>query len=184
MFRYRCEALAVALALGAAAPAVAGTAWVRGEVRLNLRSGPGSEQGILGTVAVGEAVEVLERGSVYARVRSADGLEGWLPNSRLDATAPASALLEDTEKEMAGLRERLSAADGEIGTLRAARQALEAEREERDAREQREREAAARREALHWPDWVAGASLFAAGMALGALLRGVSAPARRSRIRL
>jgi SH3 domain protein len=180
---YRRAALAVALVLGLSAPAAAETAWVRGEVRLNLRSGPGSEQSILGTVAVGEAVEVLERGPVYARVRSSEGREGWLPLSRLDASAPATARLGDVEQEMAGLRERLKAADDEIGTLRAARQALETEREEQAVREQRELEAAARREALHWPDWVAGASLFAAGMALGALLRGVSGP-RRSRIRL
>jgi uncharacterized protein YgiM (DUF1202 family) len=173
-----------ASALGATGQAGAETAWVRGEVRLNLRAEPGSEQRILGTVGVGEAVEVLERDPVYARVRSAGGVEGWLPTSRLDDTAPASARLGEVEQQTTELRERLAAAGAEIQELRAARQALETEREEQAARQQREREAAARRDALRWPDWVAGASLFAAGMALGALLRGVSGQNRRSRIRL
>jgi SH3 domain protein len=189
MSRRRRGLLAFVFALGASIPgasvrAGAETAWVRGEVRLNLRAEPGNEQRILGTVAVGEAVEVLDRGPVYARVRSAGGLEGWLPNSRLDDTAPASARLGEAEQQAAELRERLAATGAEVQELRDARQALETEREQQAARAQQEREAAAQRDALRWPDWVAGASLFAAGMALGALLRGVSGQNRRSRIRL
>jgi uncharacterized protein YraI len=64
----RQAAFVCALALGwiglAAQTAHAAAAWVKGEVRLNVRTGPSNEYRILGELHTGDKVEVLENGTV------------------------------------------------------------------------------------------------------------------------
>ena len=46
------------------------TGWVDDQVRLNLRTGPGSQYRILGSVETGDSVEILSRGDGWIEVSS------------------------------------------------------------------------------------------------------------------
>ncbi len=58
----------------------------------------------------GAAVEVLERNTNYARVRVADGREGWVKAMYLVTLKPAAARVAELEAEIAALKEAATAA--------------------------------------------------------------------------
>ena len=58
----------------------------------------------------GTAVEVLERNPNYARVRMADGREGWVKATFLVAEKPAAARVLELEAELGGFEHAAAAA--------------------------------------------------------------------------
>ena len=142
---------------------------MKDEVRLNLRTGPGNQFRILGSVETGDSVEILERGDGWIQVR-ADGKQGWVPegflqeraarrgearahrDARRPSCARAAESLDDDADEAAQTRTRSSRA-------RESEQRAELERLTRDNMELR---AGAR-----WPEWIAGACILAVGMGAG-----------------
>jgi len=168
----------------AAAGAGAEEAWVRG-ASLNLRAGAGIDQPVLGSVAPGERLEVLASSGEWVRVRRADGSGGWIAAGYLLRDAPPAARIAELEAEAERLRQELDAAGTHAADLRdrsdqdaQASAALQAELE------RARRESDALRAGARWPEWIAGALIFATGMALGAWLRGVSGRRRQTRLRL
>jgi hypothetical protein len=160
--------------------------WVRGDLRLNLRSGAGLEYRILGSVATGAAVKVLSKGTDWTRVETADGKIGWIPAGYVDTTMPASARLASVESEASSLRSELEKLRGETTTLRESNAALssndDGQRKELDALrlENLELHAVSR-----YQEWLTGAGILGGGMIAGALLQRRSANRRPStRIRL
>ena len=94
--RSRRSAATLVLAVLLAGPmwtatATAENAWVRGGIRLNLRTEPGTKFRILGVITTGEGVEVLERIEDWTRIRLPDGKEGWIPDGYLQSE-PTPAL--------------------------------------------------------------------------------------------
>ena len=80
-------------------PASAEQAWVRDEIRLNVRTAPSVENRIVGVVKTGDEVQVLERGDGWTKVRNVlDGRDGWIPEGYLDPEAPPGIRLEEAEK--------------------------------------------------------------------------------------
>ncbi len=77
--------LAVAITLGfcVSLSAVAERAWIKDELRLNLRTGPGVQFRIMGRLKTGDALELLERGDGWTKVRVAEFGEGWIPEGYL-----------------------------------------------------------------------------------------------------
>ena len=67
---------------------VAASGWVDDQVRLNLRTGPGNQFRILGSVETGDSVEILTHGDGWIEVR-ADGKSGWVPDGYLKSEPPA-----------------------------------------------------------------------------------------------
>jgi len=55
----------------------------------------------LTTIDSGDAVEALEKAEGYTHIRLADGREGWVKSSYLNAQTPAIVRLKDLEKERA-----------------------------------------------------------------------------------
>jgi uncharacterized protein YgiM (DUF1202 family) len=183
MRRLAAAALLSALA-AAAARASAEPAWVRG-APLNLRSGAGLDQPVLASLVPGERVELLASGGEWARVRRADGTEGWLAASYLARDEPPLARIAALEAELERKRQELASAAQDAEALR--------QRQDEDARAVAEREEAmerlrrdndALRAGARWPEWITGALILATGMAFGAVLRGVSGRRRQNRLRL
>lgn len=174
----------VAVTLAVAAGAAAETAWVKDEIQLQLRTGAGTSFRIIGSIQTGDAVDVLERGEKWTRVRVRGTDEGWIPSGYLQESMPAKLRLARAEAEVGELRQRVSELEGvaeraqqeseELGS-RGAEQTLELERLTRENAELR---AGAR-----WPEWVAGAAILSTGMLCGAWIRG-RGDRRSSRIRL
>jgi hypothetical protein len=66
------------------------------------------------TVEAGAAVEVLERGERFTRVRDRQGMDGWIDSRYLVADVPARAQLARTSEEVNRLRRELTDAQGKL----------------------------------------------------------------------
>lgn len=101
----------LAMALGAsAAGAAAETAYVTDSLRLGLHAAPDTSDRPFENLVSGAAVEVLERNPSYARVRLADGREGWVKATFLVTLKPAAARVAELEAGMASLEAAAAAA--------------------------------------------------------------------------
>jgi SH3 domain protein len=173
------------LALPVALPATAESAWVRGEVRLNLRSGPGNQYRILGVVKTGDALQVMERTENWTKVKTAEGEQGWIPAGYLDPQPPPTLRLEQLEAEVASLRDALETADAETSALRERSEKLAADDSEQATEIERlTKENYRLRAGERWAEWITGALVLSSGMALGALLSRISSRRHRQRLRL
>jgi len=166
--------------------ALAEQAWVRDEIRLNLRTGPSGQNRILGVVKTGDAVQVVTRGDGWTKVRKLeDGKEGWIPVGYLNARPPPGIRLAELEIHAAELETELATVSTRASELADTNEVLASQDGEQEAQiksltlENMELKAGAR-----YPEWITGALIFASGMLLGAILR--SSFARRSpqRVRL
>lgn len=162
-------------------------AWVRGEIRLNLRSGPGTEYRILGGVATGDGLTVMSRGDGWTRVRMEDeNTTGWIPEGYLEPEPPPTIRLEQLETEVESLRSQLETVSRESEQLKTNNTSLS----ENDSMQREEinrliRDNTKLRAGARYPELIAGASILAAGMILGAMLHRSSSNRRpSSRIRL
>jgi SH3 domain protein len=161
-----------ALLLGAAGAAHAETAWVKDELRLNLRTGPGVQFRIVGSVETGNSVDVLERGESWTRVQVHGGAEGWIPAGYLQTERPAAMRLSALEQETAELRQQVEELSAQAERLRQENAELGGrDGEQRSRIEQLTRENLELKAGARWPDRIAGAAIVCAGMLIGALLQ-------------
>jgi len=179
----------LALALAALAlspsPARAETAWVKDELRLNLRTGPGTQFRIIGVIKSGDRVEILERRDGWTQVRPRGEEAGWIPEGYLQPTIPARIRLSEAEAQLAELHDQLDRITAEAERLKAANENLEARDAERSAAmEKLTRENQAYRAAADWGGYITGAAILAAGMLVGWLLKSGSGRGRSPRVRL
>ena len=173
------------LALLVTVPVLAEPAWVSGEVRLNLRSGPGNQFRILGVLTTGDSLQVLERTEKWTKIRTAEGEEGWIPGGYLNPQPPPAIRLEELEAEAASLRSVLESAEAEASGLRRQSEELSANDSEQKAEIERLTKENYRLHAgERWAEWITGALVLSTGMALGALLSRISSRRGRQRLRL
>jgi hypothetical protein len=103
----------------------------------------------------------------------------------LQSSPPAQVKLERMARDTEELRKQVSELSEKTTDLRATRDELESDDEaqlleiDRLTRENYELSAGAR-----WPEWITGAGIVLAGMALGALLGRSSGRRRQPRVRL
>lgn len=124
----------------AATTALAQQQYVSDDLVITLRTGPSTQNAIVRNLSAGQVVTVLERlpGGEYARVRTADGTEGFALTQYLQDSPTAELRLQTTARELADAREQLetlqtrveeltaglSAANSELGTLRTTEAGL------------------------------------------------------------
>jgi len=108
--------LAVACLLLFSVPVYADSMYVSGIVKITLRSGPGTDNRVIGMVESGQAVDVLQKGEEWCQVRLSDGKEGWVLSRLLTPDKPRILLLEETaEKNKALVRQFAELADKNKG---------------------------------------------------------------------
>ena len=162
--------LAWGLALSGPAPAAAEPAWIRAEVRLNLRTGPGSSYRILDMLQTGDAVTILERAEGWTKVESADGKLGWIPAGYLQATAPPTIRLAQLEREVTQLRGQLETVTAQREQLQQANEQLQStDAQQRQRITELDRETERLKGGQRWPEWITGAGVLCVGMLLGML---------------
>jgi uncharacterized protein YgiM (DUF1202 family) len=84
----RSLALGIAFVSLSAFAAHAERAWVRGDVRLNIRTGAGTQFRIVGGAGTGDPVTILQRSDKWTKIRMDDGREGWIPIGYLQPEPP------------------------------------------------------------------------------------------------
>jgi len=151
-----------------ASAANAEQAWVRGELTLNLRTGPGSQFRIIDAVKSGDPVDVLERGENWTHVRVAEGKQGWIPAGYLADEPPPTIRLAKLEEEVVDLRAKLDTATSEQESLKATNESLSSNDDAQVTRiAELERENVRLSAGQRWPEWITGGAMVAVGMALG-----------------
>lgn len=134
--------LFLGLILLAAGPitAYAETAWLSDQLWVNVRSGPSNSNRILQTITSGTRMEILEQpeaGDFY-RVRTEDGLEGWIPSRYLideptgrlqvvNLTAEINqlqSLYEELDQKYKDLLADKGDVNGELESLRSSNEEL------------------------------------------------------------
>jgi uncharacterized protein YgiM (DUF1202 family) len=177
--------MALASTLAIPVAAAAESAWVRGEVRLNVRTGAGTQFRILSGLKTGDHVEVLERSESWIKVRLDDESVGWIPVGYLEAERPAALKLELLESETAELRKTSAANALEVAELSKLNEALASDDEQQRLEiDQLRRENMRLKAGARWPEWITGASIVCVGMIIGAILQRTSGRRTSSRIRL
>jgi SH3 domain protein len=159
-------------------------AWVKDEVRLNVRTGPGLQYRIVGAATTGDSLDVLSKTREWTQVRGKD-LEGWIPVGYLQSDPPARIVLEKYKNESEELSSSHGALSTEVETLRTENAELSERSESLDARvEKLERENIELRAGSRWPDYIAGACILFVGGVCGMIVQATSSRRTTRRIRL
>lgn len=123
-------------------PLLAGaeTVWVNDIIYLGIR--PSREEGKpVAVVKSGTVLEVLEREKRNLRVRTPEGVEGWVSVTYVSEEMPARQQLAALEERYAKLSEEMDRVNGEMAKVNEANTALSANllslSEERDKQQQR-----------------------------------------------
>ncbi len=166
-------------------PASADIGWVRGNIRLNLRSGAGTQFKILGSIETGDEMQILTRGESWTRVRSAAGKTGWIPAGYLETEPPPTLRLAQLETETTTLRTQLEEIRSEAAQLRESNVTLgSTDSGQREQIESLKIENYELRAGSRYQEWITGGLILASGMILGSLLHRNSTRRPSSRIRL
>ena len=133
--RIRYLILPLALLMAVTGVAQARTVYIDDTLYAPVRSGQGTQFRVLHSgLRSGTAVTLLEQNeeSGYSRVRTSQGLEGWLPTRYLtnqpiaeDRLEAANRELEQTRARLEELQSRMSEVSGERDQLSSREQALE-----------------------------------------------------------
>lgn len=94
----------VVFTLVATAGASAETGYVTDKIYIALRAGPAKDALPVKTIASGATLEVLERQEKFARVRDAEGVEGWLDAVYVVPEPPARAQLLSAQAQVTQLQ--------------------------------------------------------------------------------
>jgi SH3 domain protein len=166
-------------------PASAETGWVRDEVRLNLRTGPGTQYRIVGVLKTGDAVNILERSESWTKVRVEGSKEGWIPVGFLQPGPPAAVRADRLQAQVAELQARLDETGAEAARLREENSQIGGrDDEQRQEIEKLTLENYELRAGARWPEWITGASILVVGMMVGALLHRNATRRPSTRIRI
>jgi hypothetical protein len=102
--------------------------FVSDKLVLNVYSEPEQAGSRVATIETGDAVEEIERGQGFVRVRLSDGREGWVGSNYLTSDAPAVVQLRDLQRQQKGASQTVDKkATEEIARLRKESESLQAQ---------------------------------------------------------
>jgi uncharacterized protein YgiM (DUF1202 family) len=170
--------LALGLAVGSLAAPSARADYIGGEVRVNLRAGPGLEFRILKILAAGVPAQKLSVEGEWIQVRTAE-LEGWIPAGNLSNEEPPNVALPR-------VREKLASSDARITELEQKLAAQTSQLEElanlRERNRVLEDDASRANATARWKTLATGAGITLVGILIGLLAPRGSG--QRSRLKL
>jgi len=164
----------------ATAGASARAEWVRDEVRINLRAGPGNQYKILKVLASGDRADKIGSVENWTQVRAGDGMEGWVPAGYLTEETPATVLLPEVEAKLNAATEKVSSLDAQLSRQTEAIEELESLRSENELLTA---ENTKLRWASTWKNLAVGGAIVLVGIIIGLVIpRGGAAS--RTRLKL
>lgn len=111
-----CFALVVAVA-----PSIvmAETAYVTDQFTVPLRSDPAASAPVVKTLPSGTALELLEQGAGFARVREPQGTEGWIEAASLSQRPPGVVQAKSLRSELDRVRAQVTQLQAQVDKTRA-----------------------------------------------------------------
>ncbi|HXZ84481.1 MAG TPA: TIGR04211 family SH3 domain-containing protein [Myxococcota bacterium] len=172
------RALVIGLACLSLAASAARADYIGGEVRVNLRAGPGLEFRILKILTAGTQAQKIGGGGEWVQVRAAD-IEGWIPRDNLTSEEPATLALPR-------VREKLTASEARIAELEQKVKDQGAQLEQlanlRERNRVLEDDAASASANARWKTLATGAAITLVGILIG--LVAPRGSGQRSRLKL
>jgi uncharacterized protein YgiM (DUF1202 family) len=105
--------------------------FVSDKLVLNVYSEPEQAGSRVGTIETGDAVDELERGEGFVRIRLPDGREGWVGSNYLTTDAPAAVQLRDLQRQQKNATQAVDRkATEEIARLRKESESLQTQLKE------------------------------------------------------
>jgi hypothetical protein len=102
--------------------------FVSDKLVLNVYSEPEQAGSRVGTIETGDAVDELERGEGFVRIRLSDGREGWVGSNYLTTDAPAAVQLRDLQRQQKSSTQAVDKkAAEEIARLKKESESLQAQ---------------------------------------------------------
>ncbi len=83
------------------------TQYVSDQLIITMREGQGNEFKIIKTIKTGTPLEILEQGEQHFKVRTQDGLEGWVLKQYITAETPKTEIIARLEKKRDRLQSQL-----------------------------------------------------------------------------
>ncbi len=125
MRRRQLSNLLLGLCLIFSAAAAAEVVYVHDAVRLDVRASPAGSGAPVAEVTTGAELTVLERAGDYIRIRTAEGIEGWVSQSGVSSEQPARVRLEQLRKELERQEAQSTELRKALADSNSAREAME-----------------------------------------------------------
>jgi uncharacterized protein YgiM (DUF1202 family) len=115
-------------------PALGDTVYIKERMTAAIRAEQVPDSAVVGRVQTGTGLELLEQGSEFTKVRTTDGVEGWVANSYITRDKPAAMRILAAEtrlkaaqvennrlkKQVTSLEQRLKAAEASAAAVQQA----------------------------------------------------------------
>lgn len=95
----------------------ADTRYVSDKLIISVRDGQNQDDNVLGYIRTGTAVDVLEEKGRYLRIKTEDGLEGWVQTQYIISEKPKGRIIEDLRNEINDLNKKIEFSKNEQGSL-------------------------------------------------------------------
>lgn len=122
------SALVAAFLILAAGSALAETVYVKGVMKITMRTGPGVGHKIVSMVKSGDRLEIIESNEDWSHVRTPKGKEGWVLTRFVTPEVPVVLLVDGLRKkntELSSMLEQVKAENVELSGTRAKLRNLE-----------------------------------------------------------
>ena len=93
------------------------TRYVSDKLIVSVREGPNQDDNVLGYIMTGTAVDVLEEKEPYLRIKTEDGLEGWVQSQYIISEKPNGRIIEDLRNKINELNKKIEFFKNEEDTL-------------------------------------------------------------------
>jgi len=95
----------------------ADTRYVSDELIISVRDGQNQDDNVLGYIRTGTAVDVFEEKGRYLRIKTEDGLEGWVQTQYIISEKPNGRIIEDLRNEINDLNKKVESSKNGQGSL-------------------------------------------------------------------
>ena len=112
-------------------PAAAETRYVGDQLVITLRQGKSNQHKILKTIKTGTPLELLEEGDPYLKVRTNDGVEGYVLRQYISADPPKTQRIEELELLNSSLQKKIRSLEEARSNLEVQLQTTEGNYEEK-----------------------------------------------------
>ena len=103
--------------------------YIHDQLRIGVRPEPDNAAAPLTVVVTGAKLEVLDSSSGYLKVRTEDGVEGWVKDIYTTKEAPAIVQLNELSQNSKGSSSRIAALEKKVSIMEGANKVLTAELE-------------------------------------------------------
>ena len=117
----KLPALVAAFLILIAGSALAETVYVKGVMKITMRTGPGVSHKIVTMVESGDRLEIIEKNEDWSRVRSSKGREGWVLTRFVTPEVPVVLLVDGLKKkntELSSMLEQVKTENAELSGTR------------------------------------------------------------------